>query len=335
MVIGALVRDYGDPAGEAATCRSDAALFDFSFMHRARIEGPQAARLVQRLTPRLVTDLPPGRIRYALHLDAAGHVRADLTIWRIDETTFEVFSGRADEVALLRVTDVAGAAVIDLTAETATLAVQGPRSLACLAAFASQDQLRDLAYFAHAAMTVAGVPCRVGRLGYTGECGFEIVAPRAARDALWTALAERARPAGFAAADMLRIEAGFILFANELRFPVTPAELGLAHFAAAPDEAPCIRLVGFSAETDRDPALFAPSANATFPPPPGTILVTSACCSVVLGRTIGLGYVTAESSPGLIDPSGVFHAVTAVHLPFVDPEKRRPRGDWTDDALRS
>jgi aminomethyltransferase len=333
-VIGALVRDYGDAAGEAEACRSDAALFDFSFMHRARVEGPNALRLVECLTPRPIADLAPGRIRYALHVDSIGHALADLTIWRIDEATFEVFSGRADEIALLRAAD--SAAVTDLTGGTAILAVQGPRSLACLSNFAPVDQLRNLGYFAHAAVTVAGAPCRVGRLGYTGERGFEIIAPHEAKDLLFAALATRARPAGFAAADMLRIEAGFILFANELRFPVTPAELGLAHFAAGPTSAPRVRLVGFCARSAREPVLYAPSSDAAFPPARGTILTTSACRSVVTGGVIGLGYAAAaDLSHDLVDPTGVFHALATVDVPFFDPGKRRPRGDWSADALRS
>jgi glycine cleavage system aminomethyltransferase T len=216
---------------------------------------------------------------------------------------------------------------------TAILAVQGPRSLACLAALAPPEQLRGLAYFAQAAMTIAGVSCRVGRLGYTGERGFEIVAPRADKDALWTMLTECARPAGFAAADMLRIEAGFILFANELRFPVTPAELGLARFAAASKAAPCVRLVGFRAKTESDPTLFTPSAAATFPPALGTILVTSACRSLTADGVIGLGYVATEATGDLVDSTGIFHEVTAVGLPFIDPGKRRPRGDWDDAQI--
>jgi aminomethyltransferase len=332
VVIGTLVRDYGDPAGEALACRSDAALFDFSFVHRARIAGPQAACLVQTLTPRPIADLAPGRIRYALHVDGSGHARADLTIWRVDATSFEIFSGRADEIALLRTGE---AEVADLTAETAIFAVQGPRSLAALAALASEEELRALAYFAHGAISVAGLPCRIGRLGYTGERGFEIVAPRAAKDLLWAALARHARPAGFAAADMLRIEAGFVLFANELLFAVAPAELGLMHFATDNGLPRRVRLVGFRAEAKTDPVLFAPSAEAAFPPAPGTILVTSACRSPAVDGVIGLGYVAEGASRNVVDPTGHFNIVATVDLPFIDRDKRRPRGNWADDAVRS
>jgi hypothetical protein len=81
--------------------------------------------------------------------------------------------------------------------------------------------------------------------------------------------------------------------------------------------------------------LFAPAADAMFPPLPGNLLATSACRSAALGEIIGLGYVAAESSSEVIDPTGTFQAVTLVGLPLVDPDKRRPHGAWEDDAIRS
>ena len=71
---GTLPRDYGDVRAEARSCRSAAALFDFSFMSRLRIEGSGASALIAKLTARRVDDLPSGRIRYAPRIDDAGHV---------------------------------------------------------------------------------------------------------------------------------------------------------------------------------------------------------------------------------------------------------------------
>ncbi len=90
----ALRCDYGDVASEARACRADCALFDFSFMHRARVEGRNAAALVQALTPRPLAEMTPSCIHYALRLGTALYVEADITVWRIDERSFEVFSGR-------------------------------------------------------------------------------------------------------------------------------------------------------------------------------------------------------------------------------------------------
>jgi aminomethyltransferase len=336
----ALPRDFGDVQGEAASCRSAAALFDFSFMSRLRIEGSGASGLIAKLMPRRVDDLPPGRIRYALRIDHAGHVLGDLTIWRLDADCFEVFSGTHAQVADVKAFAGPAVSVRELGSDTAILAVQGPGSLRALGAAGVSGPLRELPYFAHMSASIAGVPCRIGRLGYTGERGFEIVLPRDAREAIWTLLAEHARPAGFAAADLLRIEAGFILFSNELRFPVSPRELGLDRFAAHPADRTAaqnpeqrVRLLCFRAMSDFEPILWQPSySDASFPPSSGEIVVTSACRSILTGGVLGLGYaLPGPEVPPLRDASGRFRDICEVSLPFYDPTKRIPRGAWSAD----
>jgi aminomethyltransferase len=340
----ALRRDYGDVHAEASSCRSAAALFDFSFMSRIRVEGRAAAELIGALTPRRIDDLPPGRIRYALSVAAEGRVLSDLTIWRLDCETFEIFDGTGDAVAQLQLAAAASAATVrDLSPETAIFAVQGPASLRALSTVMSAEELRGLAYFAHAPAKIAGIACRIGRLGYTGERGFEIVLPRAAREEIWAMLAPHARPAGFAAADILRIEAGFLLFANELRVPVTAAELRLTQFVAGA-RTPCrdgaakrerrVRLLCFEASCDSEPVLWQQQAGASFPPPPGSLFATSACRSIVTNAVLGLGYAVAEPRVAqLVDPAGRFHEIREVPLPFHDPRKERPRGGWRNDLL--
>ena len=337
--IRTLPRDYGNVRAEARACRSAAALFDFSFMRRIIIRGPGAEALVQTLTPRPLADLTAGRIRYALHVDAGGHVLSDITVWRLDAETFEVFAGTADLFANLQAAARPATTVRDVSEETAILALQGPESLRALARLSSATVLGRLPYFAHAQASIAGVSCRIGRLGYTGERGFEIIVPQVARERLWRLLADEATPAGFAAADILRIEAGFALFTNEFVFPASPAELGLTRFAAAlqvPSAASprprAIRLISFQAQCDFDPVLWQPQKDAIFPPVPGTLLVTSACRSIVSGEVLGLGYA-CEDAPHLVDPSGSFRAIRQVALPFYDTGKRRPRGAWDDNLL--
>jgi aminomethyltransferase len=339
--VHALRRDYGDIRAEAGSCRFTAALFDFSFMRRIRVRGPGASGLVQTLTPRGIDDLMPGRVRYALRVGAGGRVLDDVTIWRLDAECFEIFAATGDALAHLQA--VSTASVCDLSQETAILAVQGPSSLRALAGVTPSAQLRALPYFGHTQTSIAGVACSVGRLGYTGERGFEIILPRSARDAIWTLLARHARPAGFAAADILRIEAGFPLFANEFRFPTTVAELGLERFAAGRkarrtrqpvNRAGALRLTSFEAVCDDDPILWQPPRDATFPPVPGSLLVTSACRSVVTGGILGLGYAcAAHRLAHFVDPMGQFRDIREVSLPFYDPRKRQPRGGWGDDLL--
>lgn len=329
-----LVPDYGDVPGEVAACRQAAALFDFSFMSAARVSGRDALKTLARLTDRRLDDLAPGRIRYALCRRPDGRLRSDLTVWNEGGGGYLVMSGlRQDIAGLAAVTESAGmdSSVQDLTDATAVYAVQGPGSLGVLDGLADTEALAALPYFGFAEFDVAGVRCLVGRLGYTGERGFELVLPAGGRDRLWRDLAARARPGGFAAADCLRIEAGFVLFANEFRLPVTAAEAGLDAFARRDPAPPRIRLVCFRAIGDEAPTLWRPPTDIGAPRP-GTIAVTSACRSALADGVLGLGYVRIEEAGidrPFADPTGRFRAVRTVPRPFYDTAKRRPRGAWT------
>jgi glycine cleavage system aminomethyltransferase T len=326
-----LTCDFGDVYAEASACRSDRALFDFSFMARARLSGGNALGALARLTPRPLDDLPQGRIRYALRLNSENHVVADLTIWNLGEGCYEVMSGRRVDVTdLISFCDMA-THFEDLSESTIILSVQGSNSLAALADLTDHHKLVAIPYFGHAYLDLAGVACLVGRLGYTGERGFEIVAAHEDGERLWQLLVQRARPAGFAAADRLRIEAGFPLFANEFRYPVTAEEAGLARFAVPASMPPRVLLMGFRAAAPTKPVLWQPTGLAALDLTPGHITVTSACYSSVCSCILGLGYVPADTvrvRTIAYDTSSEFGTVQLEQLPFYDPGKIRPRGPW-------
>jgi aminomethyltransferase len=327
---------FGDPAAEARTCRSACALFDFSFLESARLCGGRARQVVEAFTRRSLAGLRVGKIAYGLRVGAAGDVVADLTIWRMDAETFEVMSGRHEDIAELA--DYAGSGVTVTTlANRATFAVQGPASLDALRRLGAIDAIEPLPYFAFADASLDGIACRIGRLGYTGEPGFEIICRRSDAERLWQAIALYARPAGFIALDMLRIEAGFVLFSNEFRLPATPAEVGLSRFyQAAPLPPPRIALVSFVAEADRLAWPWQPSGPCERPAMPGEVVATSACESIVAGGILGLGYVFAGHEDGgadgpdasLRDPTGIFRNIRQTPLPYYDTAKRRPRLPW-------
>src|SRR5579859_6894239 len=95
------INDFGDAGGEARACRSACALFDFSFLECGQAHGDAACRTLENFTSRSLADLPVGRIRYALRLNPAGKLLADVTIWRTGTDTFEVMSGRHEDIAEL------------------------------------------------------------------------------------------------------------------------------------------------------------------------------------------------------------------------------------------
>ncbi|MCB1503960.1 MAG: hypothetical protein KDJ47_03195 [Hyphomicrobiaceae bacterium] len=335
-----IVADYGDARQEALACRTDAALFDFSFMSRAIIQGPGSLAAMSQITRRPLADQQVGKIRYAVREAPDDRLLADLTIWRIDADTWEVMSGRAIDIAdlLEAANEVGNAQAIDLTHAARIFAVQGPGTFAALhrlLAPVDAQRLARLPYFATVDLALADVDVRVGRLGYTGEQGVELLVPAQGGQEIWDRLADVARQAGFIAADMLRIEAGFVLFANEFSLPVTAMEAGLDGFSGAkmaPVAHADLELVAFRAAAQRNVDLFRPKHPLTRPDEAGTLVVTSACNSIAAGGVLGLGYVhrNRPAATTLRDPSGIFDRIEVVARPFYDPMKKRPRTPWHD-----
>jgi glycine cleavage system aminomethyltransferase T len=326
-----LTPDFGDPAAEARACRTDCALFDFSFIETAGLAGKAAQAAIEITTGRSLITMGKGEICYALRVGAGSELVSDLTIWKTDTESFEVMSGRREDIADLLNHAGPGIEAADLTGERAVFAVQGPRSLDSLRKLGAPDSLADIRYFNFCNARLARIPCRIGRLGYTGEPGFEIIVGRDRAPDLWEALSKVARPAGFIAADTLRIEAGFVLFTNEFRLPVYPREARLEKFCGAIDaRAPKITLVSFTADTDHQAWPWRPSRKLQRPVERGAIAVTSACKSALADSVLCLGYVPAENAPNaaLNDPSGVFRNIRLTPLPFYDTAKRRPRAPW-------
>ena len=108
-------------------------------------------------------------------------------------------------------------------------AANGPPPARAVDAGGSMSELRS---FGVAEATICGAPVLVARTGYTGEDGFELYVPNDAMVRVWRALLEVGEPfglvpAGLAARDSLRLEAGLVLYGNELSRDTTPVEVGL------------------------------------------------------------------------------------------------------------
>src|SRR5690606_36705675 len=142
-------------------------------------------------------------------------------------------------------------------------------------------------------------------------------------------LASSARPAGFAAADRLRVEAGFMLFANECALPVYPGELGLARFAPRVGTVERVRLTGFRCDRVLETEPWWPQVPLALPAS-GEIALTSACRAVD-GGVLGLGSVPAAVVlPGAVsvDSTGHYVHVWLVPMPVHDSAKARLLGPW-------
>jgi len=324
-----VIRDYGDPYQEAFRCRTDCALFDFSFVYRVRACGPNAIREIENFQPRKINDMRIGQIRFSVKTDPQGSVRSDLTLWRIAATAFEIMSGCRDDIVELLSLQNGGFKVDDLSEGNAIISIQGQNTLAILEQHTDVDVVKALPYFYFTEAKIGGVSCIVGRLGYSGEKGLEILLGESDKARLWEQLSERVAPAGFAAIDILRIEAGFFLFTNECRIKPSISELGLSDLLEAGAGKPEIRFTAFKAGGDAAFSLWKPETRIVERPATGTISITSACYSPLFESIIGLGFVRQEPVQSKVsDPRNEFRDIELYSAPIFDPHKSRPRQAW-------
>ncbi len=200
---------------EYAAIRNAAALFDVSPLHKYLIEGPDAARLLDRMVTRNVLEAKVGQVQYTGWCDGQGKMIDDGTISRLGEQSFRLTSAEPNLRWLHRNAHGLEVRIQDQSAELGALALQGPLSREVLNAVAEQpvDRLR---YFRVMDNRVAGVAIQVSRTGYTGDLGYELWIPAENALLVWDTLVTSGRdwgltPAGIWALDVARIEAGLVM----------------------------------------------------------------------------------------------------------------------------
>jgi sarcosine oxidase, subunit alpha len=234
-------------ARECLAVRTNAGLLDASTLGKIEVVGPDAAEFLSRIYTGAFSRLEPGRCRYSLILREDGYILDDGVVARIAPDRFHVTTttGGASRV-LQHMEDYLQTEwpqlkvyLTSITEQFAPLALQGPKARDILAPLVEGIDLSDAA-LPHMAVRmghVCGVRCRLFRVSFTGELGYEMNMPSGHGPAVWEALIERGKtfgltPYGTEAMHVLRAEMGFIIVGQETDGTVTPDDVGLARLVA-------------------------------------------------------------------------------------------------------
>lgn len=212
---------------EHLACRQDAAIFDVSHLGTVRVTGPDAFDVLQATLTSDLSKIERGCTQYH-HLldDADGSVLDDIIVLWVDDERFDVMPNASNTSRVL-----AAIPGVDVTAERAILAVQGPGARARLHEVA--PEAADVARRTVAVVDVLGTPCVVSGTGYTGEDGVELAVPADDAPRVWDAIVGAGViPAGLGARDTLRLEAGLPLHGHELGPGITPLQAGMSWVVA-------------------------------------------------------------------------------------------------------
>jgi len=217
---------------EHAAVREAVGIFDVSHLGKATVRGPGAVDFVNRCLTNDLNRIAAGQAQYTLCCADDGGVVDDIIAYRFaDDRVFLVPNAANTAEVVDRLANAAPESVT-VTNEhdhSIVLAVQGPRSAELLHGLGFPS---DHEYMSFVVAPFEGVDVSVCRTGYTGEHGYELIAPTAIADPLWDALLATGqplgvRPCGLAARDTLRTEMGYALHGQDLSREITPVQARL------------------------------------------------------------------------------------------------------------
>jgi len=335
--------EYSGVVAEHTAVRTAVGVFDVSHMGKVAVHGDGAVDFLNSILANDLNRIPAGKAQYSMLCNDSGGVIDDLIVYRwSDDGVFIIpnASNAATVIAALRAAAPTSITIDDQHLTHGIIAVQGPKS---------DDVMRALGFpFEHDYMSMEiarfnDAPVVVCRTGYTGEHGFELVAPNEVLVDLWNAAVAAAEsvgglPAGLGARDTLRTEMGYPLHGQDISPNISPVTAGLGwaigwdkpEFAgrdvllAEKAAGPTRRLRGILAN---DRGIPRAHMNVHADSLEGAVIgeVVSGTFSPTLKQGVGLALIDSSVAIGdtvIVDVRGRASSFTVVKPPFVQPSTR-------------
>ena len=223
--------DFGSQLEEHHIVRRDSGLFDVSHMTIVDVLGAGGRLFLRHLLANDVDSLKQGQAMYSCMLNQHGGVIDDLIVYHRSFDNYRLVLNAATRTKDLDwIYKQAQGFSVGLLEQKdfAILAVQGPKAIEKVLSAVSPEQMDAITTL----RPFDGVDIGdwfVARTGYTGEDGLEFIVPKAQAQQLWSSfVAHGITPCGLGARDSLRLEAGMLLYGQDMDELTTPLECGLS-----------------------------------------------------------------------------------------------------------
>ena len=338
---------------EVAAVRTRVGLIDVGTLGKIEIYGPQAGLFLDRVYTGKFSSLAVGMTRYGLMLDESGVIVDDGVIARLADDVFyftTTTSGSATVFReLLRLNALWGleCSLVNVTGHRAAFNLAGPSSRALLQGLTALNLGDDEFPFLGVRCTrVAGVACRLMRVGFVGEVGYELHVANADAAVLWQSLCaagERYKllPFGVEAQRVLRLEKGHFIVGQDTDGLTDPFEAS-ARWAVAMDKpyfvgqrslkilqarGPRQTLMGFEMH---DAKILPKECHLVIEGGDIAGRVTSITYSRTLGKAIGLAMLSSQLARvgceiQIRGDGGAMLKAVVTPTPFYDPKNQRQR----------
>lgn len=313
---------YSSIVDEHNAVRKAAGIFDISHMGEFFVSGTGAQEFLNYALTNDVSKLSPGQGQYTLMCNERGGVVDDLYLYCLGLGNYLLIvnASRIDaDFAWLqglheRYPNASKVKLEEKSSSYGAVAVQGPNVVKFIdAAFPADPAVTTLAKNEIRMVSFRGELIYVARTGYTGEDGFEIIAPGPLIEKVWSECLsvgeeQGIKPCGLGARDTLRLESCYPLYGHELNESTSPIEAGVGFFVALNKQ----QFVGLEVLREQkangaSKRLVAFKMAAKSPPPRQDYAIwsagdegekigaiTSGTQSPTLSLGLGLGYVPAS-----------------------------------------
>lgn len=347
---------FENSKAEHMAARENVALFDQSSFSKYKVEGPDAEKLLNRLSTNDIS-VENGKLVYTQWLNHNGGIEADLTITRLSKTVFLVVTGCGTQIRDLNwlkrnIAKDEFVIATDVTSAYSVLGIMGPNSRALLNTLSPTDFSNDAFPFATMQEIDLGYArVMASRITYVGELGWELYILTEFSQDVYDKIIEAGATfdlthAGYHAMDSLRLEKAYRHWSHDISDEDTPLEAGLGFtlkwdkpggfigreaLLAQKETGIQRKLVQFKLS---DPTQMLYHNEPIIRDGEYAGYISSGGFAHALGSCIGMGYVKVgaldkESLLGSdfeIEIAGVRFPVTASLSPFYDPKSVRVRG---------
>ncbi len=340
---------------EARSVRHSVGIIDVGTLGKMDLFGPGAGEFLERVYTGRFANLKVGMTRYCVMLDEAGVIIDDGVVGRLSEQHFYFTTTTTGSATvyreLVRWNTQWGldTGIVNVTGALGAVNLAGPKSREVLSTLTAHElSAQGFPYLGVRNAQVAGVTCRLMRVGFVGELGYEIHAPAESMGHLWDALMEAGKPQGIQpfgveAQRLLRLEKGHVIIGQDTDGLTTPFEAAMG-WAVKMDKPffigqHSLKIIGqrppkqvaigfvlakdFSGEAPKECHLVIHQGNIAG-------RVTSIAFSEALGHHVGLGFIAPELAKdgtkfSIRGEGGQMIEAAVVQPPFYDPASERQK----------
>lgn len=303
---------YEGVNAEHETVRNGVGVFDVSHMGLFKISGPNAIKLVQKVSSNDASTLVDGKAQYCYLPNTTGGVIDDIITYKVNDEEYLMVVNASNidkDREWVSSQNSVDAIFEDLSDSYSILAIQGPKAIESMQSLTDVN-LSEIKFYSFVTATFAGIEnIIISATGYTGSGGFELYVKNEDVEAVWNKVFTAGanwgiKPIGLAARDTLRLEMGYCLYGNEITEETSPLEAGLGwvtkftkefvnsdNLKAEKEAGIKNKLIGFEIIGKGIPRTGYEIVNKE-----GDVIgkVTSGTMSPTLGKAIGMGFVPTD-----------------------------------------